>query len=85
MICKHQARLCTTRELTQRAAVDEVAHEVLSQELDTFFFGIQYLRNEGDEELAQDLAEAVDEHIIQRSPKSVHKRAAQLEKERGYI
>ena len=85
MICKHQAELLSTRELTQEAPVDEIAHEVLAQDLDTFFFGIQYLRNEGDEELAQDLADAVEEHIINRSPPSVHERAAQLEKERGYI
>ena len=85
MMCIHAAENLSTRTLTQKAPVDEDCHEVLSQRLNTAFCGIQYLRNEGDEEAAEQLADIVEEHIIERSPKSVHDRAAELEKERGYL
>ena len=85
MRCIHAAENLTTRQLTQRAAFDEECHQVLSEQLNTAFCGIQYLRNEGDEEAAQQLANIVEEHIINRSPKSVHQKAAELERARGYV
>lgn len=85
MICRHQADLLSTRELTQQAPVDEDCHEVLSRRLDTSFYGIQKLRKEGEEDTAEELADAVEEHIINRSPPSVHQRAVELERERGYV
>ena len=85
MRCIHAAERLSTRQLTQKSPVDEDCHEVLSQQLDTAFYGIQKLRKEGEEDTAEELADAVEEHIINRSPPSVHQRAVELERERGYV
>ena len=85
MICKHQAELLSTRELTQEAAVDEIAHQVLSEQLETSFYTINKLRKEGDKEAAEELAEIIQEHILDRSPQSVHDRAVEIQRERGSL
>jgi hypothetical protein len=85
MMCIHAAENLTTRTLTQKAPVDSDCHEVLSEQLETSFYVINKLRKEGDEEAAQELAEITQEHILDRSPQSVHERAVEIQRERGSL
>ena len=85
MMCIHAAENLSTRTLTQKAPVDEDCHQVLSEQLETSFYVINKLRKEGDEESADQLAEIIQEHIIDRSPPSVHDRAVEIQRERGSL